>query len=316
MAATASPATTGSPAPAGRLPLTRGRITALAIGVPIALVLVANAAFSLLAPFAEGRYPVSYTAPAATRSLTMATSGGHVTVTPTTADRVTLNGTAHYSFIHSTLTEQTTGGDTAVNYHCAPLPSSNCGLDATLHVPVSLPVSVSTDGGDASVSGISAPVTMHSAGGNLSADHVTGLLNLSTDGGNLQLSTVTAPVTESTGGGDIGAADLGPATVTFHTEGGNIQATGVTSGQVTASTGGGDIEIVFTRVPRDVHVDTSGGNITLVLPPGTEQYNVNAHTDGGTVSDGLSQSSNSPHKISATSGGGDITLRQQPRPQQ
>lgn len=292
MAVTAPPGTTGSPAPAGRLPLTRGRITALAIGIPIALALVANTAFSLLAPFAEGRYHVSYTAPASTRSLTMNSSGGQVSVSPTNGDRVTLSGTAHYSFIRSTFSTQVNGGDTAMNYHCAPLPSSNCGLDAQIGMPAGLPVSVSTDGGDATVTSISAPVTLHSDGGNLSASHVTGLLNL------------------STGGGDIRLNAIGSATVTINTSGGNIQAAGVTSPVVTASTGGGDIQIVFTSVPRNVNVNTSGGNITLVLPAAA-QYSVYTHTDGGNVSDGLSKNSDSPNKISATSGGGDITLSQQ-----
>lgn len=315
MAATAPPATTGSPAPTGRLRLTPGRITALAIGVPVALALLANTALSLLAPFAQGRYHVSYTAPASTRSLSMTSSGGQVSVEPTKGDRVTLTGTARYSFIRSTFSTQVNGGDTAMNYHCAPLPTGNCGLDATIGVPAGVPVSVSTDGGDATVSSISAPVMLHSAGGNLTANHIAGPLDLSTSGGNIQLSAISAPLTASTGGGDIGVTGVSSSTVTFKTSGGNIQATGVTSRMVTASTGGGNIEIVFTSVPRNVHVNTSGGNITLVLP-GTAQYNVNAHTNGGNVSNGLSKNSSSPNAITATSGGGDITLTQQPATQQ
>jgi hypothetical protein len=296
--------------------MTPGRITALLIGVPVALGLVALTAFSLLAPFAGGRYHVSYTAPASTRSLTVNSNGGELSVKPTAADRVTLNGTARYSFIRSTFTAKTTAGDMAMNYHCAPLPSSNCGLDATIGVPAGLPVNVSTDGGDASVSRISASVTLHSAGGNLSADHITGPLNLSTDGGNIQLDAITAPLTASTMGGDVNAADVGSRTVTIHTSGGNIQVTGITSQKVTASTSGGDIEIVFSSVPGSVDVNTSGGNITLVLPPGSAQYDVNAHTDGGTVSDGLVHNSASGHRITATTGGGDIILRQETVTQQ
>ena len=90
MAAAASPATTGSPAPAGRLPLTRGRVTALAVGIPVALVIVANTALSLLAPFAEGRYQVTYTAPVSTRTLTMNSSGGQVIAGPTEGAQATL----------------------------------------------------------------------------------------------------------------------------------------------------------------------------------------------------------------------------------
>ncbi len=111
-----------------------------------------------------------------------------------------------------------------MNYHCAPLPSSNCGLDATIGVQAGLPVNVSTDGGNVSVTSISAPVTLHSAGGDLSADHITGPVDLSTDGGNVRLNAVTAPVSASTDGGDIDLADVGSHTVTIHTSGGNIRA--------------------------------------------------------------------------------------------
>lgn len=309
--ATTSPLAT-SPNTGGRLPLTAGRIAALVIGVPVCLALVANTGFSLLAPFAEGSYHVGYSwSPASTRSVTVNSAGGQLSVQPTTAGRVTLAGTAHYSFIRSTVTEQTAGGDTTVRYHCVTLPSGNCALDATLGVPAGLPVTASTDGGNASVSGISAPVTLSTGGGDLSADHITGPLTLNTDGGDISASDITAPsFSASSGGGEIQAATIDSPTVTIFTDGGNIQVTGVTAGKVSASTGGGGIYIVFASVPRNVRVTTSGGDITLVLPPGKTEYNVvNPHTDGGTVSVGVSTSPSSANTISATSGGGDITVR-------
>lgn len=292
MAASVPPSNTLPRRATGPLPLTRGRVAALVIGVPVGLVLVASTSLSLLTPFAIGHYQVSYTAPAGTRSLTVDSAGGQLSVGPAADDRVTLHGTAHYSFIHSSLTEQTTGGDTTVNYHCATLPNSNCGLNATLSVPATLPVSASTGGGDATVVGITAPVTLRSGGGNLTASNVTGPLNL------------------DTGGGDVKADDVGSDTVTIHTAGGNISATGLRSRAVTAMTSGGDIEIDFATVPRDVLVSTSGGNVTLVLPPGPAQYAVNAHSSGGDVSDGLTQNAAARNKITATSAGGDISLRQ------
>lgn len=284
---------TGAPRGAtGPLPLTPGRIAALVIGVPVGLVLIASTSLSLLTPFAIGHYPVSYTAPAGTRSLTVESAGGQLSVGPAAGDRVTLHGTAHYSFIRSRLTEQATGGGTTVNYHCATLPSSDCGLDATLSVPATLPVSVSTGGGDATVAGISAPVTLRSGGGNLTASRVTGPLHM------------------DTGGGDVQTDDVSSDTVTIHTAGGNIRATGLRSRAVTAMTSGGDIEIHFATVPRDVQVSTAGGNVTLVLPPGPAQYAVNAHSSGGDVSDGLTQNAAAPNEITATTAGGNIDLRQ------
>jgi hypothetical protein len=282
------------------------------IGVPVCLLLIAYTAFGLVANLAEGKYHVSYTAPASTRSMTVTTAGGQLTLEPGAGGRATLAGTATYTFIRSTLTEQTAGGHTAVAYHCSHLPVGDCELDATLHVPAALPVSASTGGGTGSVTGLTGPVTLSSGGGNLSAARVSGPLSLNTSGGDVQLADVTSPqLTAVSGGGNIDAAGLGSATATLTTSGGDIRAAGVSSATVSAGTGGGDINITFTSVPRDVRVDTSGGNITLVLPPGSTAYHVTAQTQGGNVTDDLPQNSSSPDEITATSGGGDISIRQQ-----
>jgi hypothetical protein len=290
--------------------MTAGRITALVIGVPVCLAIVANTGFSLLTPFAGASYHVSYTAPASTRSLTVDSAGGQVSVQPAEAGRVTLAGTAHYSFIRSTVSERTSGGDTTVSYHCVALPSSNCELDATVGMPAGLPVAVSTDGGNVSVSGIAAPVTLHTGGGELSAANITkGPLDLDTDGGNITASGITAPsFSASSGGGDIQASTVDSTAVTISTSGGNIQATGVQAAKVSASTGGGEIYIVFATVPTSVSVNTSGGNITLVLPAGPTKYAVTSTTSGGGITDNLPRSTTSANKISASTGGGDITL--------
>lgn len=278
MAATTPQVTTG-PATTGRLttgplPLTRGRVAALVIGVPVCLLLIANTGLDLVANFAQGRYAVSYTAPAGTRSLTVTSAGGQLSVRPTAAGQPTLTGTARYTFIRSTLSERTTGGAAAVNYHCVALPAGNCGLNATISVPAAMPVAATTDGGNATVTGTRGPVTLSSGGGSLAADHVSGPLTLNTDGG-------------------------------------DITATAITSATVTASSGGGSIEVAFTSVPSDVSVRTSGGDITLVLPPGSTQYHVTANTGGGTVTDTLPQNTSSKKVITATTGGGSITIRQQ-----
>lgn len=252
MAATLSPRTTA------RLPMTRGRRAALVIGVPVCLAFIANTGFNLVAPFAEGSYPVSYPIPAGTTSLAVATSGGQFSVKAAAAGQARLTGTARYTFIRSALTERTVGGGTDID----------------------------------------AAVTVSTGGGSLSVDHVTGPLNLNANGGNIEAAAITVP-----------ASAAFPAFAAA-TGGGTIRATGVSAPTVTISTGGGNVEIVFTSVPRDVRVDSSGGDITLVLPQKAATYHVNAQGDGGTVSDSLPQNTSSPNQITVTSGGGDITLRE------
>jgi hypothetical protein len=272
MAATMTPQ---SPDTAQRLPLTRGRRTALAIGVPLCLLLVAATGLNLVALFGEGSFPVRYTAPAATRSLTVDVAGGRLALigTETAADPATVTGTGRYSIIRSTLSEQTGQGGAGFRYQCH-FALGDCELDATVRAPAALPVSASTGGGDATIFGTAGRVSVSTGGGDLSARAVSGPLSLTTGGG-------------------------------------NISAVNVRSATVSAITGGGDVEIVLTGVPQDVQVDTGGGNITLVLPRGQTQYRVTAATGGGTVSDSLPLNSASPHKITASSGGGNITIREQ-----
>jgi DUF4097 and DUF4098 domain-containing protein YvlB len=100
--------------------------------------------------------------------------------------------------------------------------------------------------------------------------------------------------------------------LTLTTDGGNINGTALTAARVTAGTGGGDVQIEFASVPGNIHITSDGGNITIIVPRGTTQYNVNASSAGGNVTDSLPINTSSPHTITATTGGGDIILREAP----
>jgi hypothetical protein len=257
----------------GQLPLTRCRRNALAVGVPACLALVAVTGLSLVATFGQGSFPVSYTAPAAARSLTVDVAGGRLALQGTATGPAAVTGTGRYSIVRSTVTEQAGASHADLGYQCH-FPFGPCQLDATISAPADLPVSASTGGGLATVGGTAGPVTVFTGGGDLLAQLVSGPLSLTTDGG-------------------------------------NIVAVRVSSATVTASTGGGDVEIEFTRVPQDVQVNTTGGNVTLVLPRSAAQYRVTAHTSGGDVRDSLPLNPASAHKITASSGGGNIIIREQ-----
>ena len=202
----------------------------------------------------------------------MSVSGGDVTVRQAAGTKAQLTGTATYSLIRPHLTTRHTSGGVSIAYHCV-VPAGNCGLDATLSVPARMAASVSTGGGDATAVGTTGNVMLSTGGGDVTVDRVSGVLSLSTGGG-------------------------------------TIHGTAITATQVTAHSSGGDIEIVFTQVPRDVQVDTGGGTVTIVVPPGSAQYHVTANTGGGTVSESVPLNTSSPNVITAASGGGDITIRQ------
>jgi Toastrack DUF4097 len=293
------------------IPMTGGRRAALVIGVPVCLALVAGTGLSLVADIGEGHYPVNYTAPASTKALTLNVTG-QLTIKPTRASRATLIGTASYSLVRSKLTESTTSSGATVGYHC-PLPLGNCGLNATVTVPATVTtLTAHSGGGDATVTGTTGPVNLSTGDGNLSASDASGPLTLNTDSGSIQVNAIrSATLSASSGNGSIQAAGVTSATITANTNSGNINESGIATTTITASSGAGDIEIAFTSVPSNVRVNTNSGNVTLVLPPGTAQYDVTANTDSGTVSDTLPRTSSSPNTITATSGSGNITIRQQ-----
>jgi hypothetical protein len=280
------------PRPSGpvKLPLTRGRRAALVFGVPVCLASVMAIAFSLVGNLGRGSFPVRYTLPSGIASVSVSTSGGSLSLR-TVQGQGSFAGTAYYSLIRPHVKEDFTAGQVSVGYRCV-VPTGDCGLNGTLGVPAGMPVTADTGGGNVTAAGLSGQVT------------------ISTDGGELKASGLTGDLTLKTGGGNISATTVAGSQVAADTSGGELNATSVTTPQVIANTGGGDAEIVFTTVPRDVHVDSSGGEVTIVVPPGTTQYHVITTPNGGNVSDDLPQNTSSQNLITVSSGGGNIAIQQ------
>ena len=310
MASTATSIPT--PTPAASFPLTGGRRAALLVGVPVCLALVAGTGFSLIGDFGEGRYPVSYAAPASTKALTLNVDG-QLTIRSATAGQATLTGTAKYSLALSKLTESTTGSVTTIGYRC-PIPTGDCELDATAAVPATVTTLTANSGsGDETVAGMKGPVKLSTGDGNLSVSHASGPLTLNTGSGSIAVSdSESATVSASSGNGDIRADQVTSTTITANTDSGNIDGTRIVTDTITASSGNGDIQITLTSVPDDVRVNTNSGNITIFLPHGGTRYHIAANSLSGSVSDAtVPQSTSSQHLITATSGSGNVSIIQQ-----
>jgi len=275
---------------APRLPMTPARRVWLAIGVPLCLVLVGWAGLNLVALVGQGQFKVSHDIPASTRRVNVSFSSGNILLQEVAGDQAKLTGTGHYSLIRPPFTTQVTAAGTDFGYNCN-LPVGSCYLNATVSVPRATPTSVYTGGGNATAIDATGDVTLTSDGGNVSAERVSGDLILNTGGGNVSAEWVS---------GDL----------TLNTDGGDITASAITATRVTASSGGGNITVVFTSVPANVNVNTDGGNITIVVPPGSTHYNLTEHTDGGTISGRVPTDSSSPNVITASSGGGNISVSQ------
>jgi hypothetical protein len=260
-------------APRARLPLTPARRVVLWLGVPLCLVIIANTAFSLVAELGRAKVALNYPIPVGARQVKLSLNGGDVVLRQIGGSQGRLTGTGTYSIVRPHITEEYTAGVAQFGYRC-PIPFGDCGINATVSVPVGAAASISTNGGNITADGITGDVSLATGGGDVTASGVAGDLSLTTDGG-------------------------------------NIEATGVTAAQVSASTLGGDVTIVFTKAPTNVRVNTDGGNITIVVPSDGTQYDVTAHANGGTPIEAVPMNSHSGNVITATSSGGDITIRQE-----
>jgi Putative adhesin len=267
------------------LQMTPARWVALAIGVPVALMMIGWLGFSAVAGIGQASFPVSIPSiPVQHGQLSVNVGGGNVTVRPGQPGAARLVGTVRYSLIRPDISTTSDG----VNLRCRLL-VGNCGLDATLTIPPRTGLALSTGGGDQAVSGVQGGVTLSSGGGNVSVSSVSGV------------------VTASTGGGDLTADDLA-GTLTFNTYGGNINATTIASRNAGIHSYGGDATLTFTVVPANLTITSDGGNITLILPRNSTGYRVLATPDGGNVSEPRDIINSSTAPIQLNSGGGDITI--------
>jgi Putative adhesin len=285
---TTAPVTSPPRAPVP-LRMTPGRWAALAIGVPVALAMIGWSAFSLVAGIGRASFAVSTSIPVQDGRLAASTGGGDITLHQDQARSATarLTGTVEYSLVRPRLT---ISGD-GFHLDCRLL-TGNCGLSATLDVPLDTAVNVASEGGNMQVNGIDSAATLNSSGGDVTVSGVGG----STD--------------VTTGGGNLTASDLGNIRQ-FSTDGGDVNGTGLFAPRVTTESGGGNVTLVFTRVPTYLSVTSDGGDISIVLPGGSTAYAItNSNSDGGSYSAQVptTTSPTASHTITVNSGGGNISI--------
>jgi hypothetical protein len=321
----------GAPGPSGALRMTPGRWVTLAVGVPVALALIGWTGFNLITTVARGSFPFGYTIPVDDHQVAVNITAGNVNLREVPGSSTArLTGIVQYGLVRPGISESTTPTGANINMNCEGI-NTGCGMNASLDVPARTAVTLWSNGGDIAASGFSSGMTLSAGGGNvnatdlagnlsldsgggdLSANGLTGAINIGTEGGNVNGSdwSGTGTIRVDTGGGDLSANGL-TGNFQLAAEGGNIDASGMNSQTVSMDSGGGDVTLVFAQVPHDLTISAEGGNVTVILPPGSTQYNLSLpDTQGGNVSYPSSLvNGKSKDKITIDSGGGDISISQ------
>jgi hypothetical protein len=272
--------------------MTPGRIAALAVGTPFALALIGWTGYGFVALAGQGSFPVAYAIPVGAGGVSAQINSGALTLRQGGADKAELTGTATYSLIRPSVGLSQDGTQSVVSFDCH-TSTGNCELNATLVVPRQVAVTLSTDGGDLAVAGYTGDLTLNTDGGNLNAGQLGGAV--------MQIGT---------GGGDITVNQLTAANPQVQTDGGNVNIGAVDAADGTYQTGGGDITLAFTQVPKNLVIQSDGGNINLVLPTTGIRYDLSADADGGNVNvaNSVITGGDARNSITLDSDGGDITV--------
>jgi Putative adhesin len=272
-----------------RLPMTPGRVLALVLGIPLALVFIVSAGLEEVALAGQGTMPVRLDVPVHGRTVSVSVDQADLSVGQGAAGhRLRLTGTARYSIVRATVHRLVRPSGVSVFSHCN-FPYGVCSFDYQVALPAGLPAVLSDSSGDLTLQGLPGHVTAYDGSGDIQATALSG----------------SASITDASG--DINGTSLSGAKLILQNSSGDIAVTGLTSADVTVSNDSGDVDLTFTAIPDRVSISNSSGDVSVVLPPGVA-YRVSAQTLSGGTSIGVATSPTSPHIITVTDQSGDISI--------
>jgi DUF4097 and DUF4098 domain-containing protein YvlB len=198
--------------------------------------------------------------------------------------------------------------------------SSGIKLRFEIKVPSDFNDYVATSGGDIRLGGVKGNNKLSTSGGDISLKSLSGKVDATTSGGDISVEGSDGEIELSTSGGDINARDF-KGNLSLSTSGGDIEIKG-SDAKITAETSGGDITLDYSGVNKGIDLETSGGNIQILLP---SDFNASAKlsTSGGEISSEFKGNNavkissskfeadlnKGGERLSARTSGGDIILR-------
>jgi hypothetical protein len=303
------------PAPA----MTPARWAVLAAGLPVVLALIAwtgyiwvHGTVIYLASQSQVGYSVRLSVPAAAGQARVTSSEGNLTVRPAPGPRILVRGRLSSGFARPVFSYRSTAAGLALDPQCR-VPAGRCSLNLAVTVPAGLPAHVSDSFGALDASGLQGTVALSDNSGNLTGSRLTGNVRLADTFGTLSASDLAGSLWLDNNSGDIRAAGLTGDT-RLQDSFGTISVTGLAAADVVARNSSGDISLTFAKVPRQVTVTDSFGNITLVLPPGPAAYRVATRNSFGSTTVSVPRSPAARNVITVSNGSGNITITTQKGP--
>lgn len=129
-----------------------------------------------------------------------------------------------------------------------------------------------------------------------------------TSNGSITLIGLDGPVNVVTSNGAVTLDDVS-SDVTVRTSNGSIGGSDLRSTDLEANTSNGTINMEFDGAPDSVRLDTSNGDVELVLPADSPPFAVTTSTSNGTVTTEIRIDPAASETIEIETSNGDITVR-------
>lgn len=121
-----------------------------------------------------------------------------------------------------------------------------------------------TSGGNVKLEGLIGNANLKTSGGNIFVRNSSGNIRTNTSGGEIRIENISGHIKLSTSGGNISANNFN-GDFDASTSGGNIKLTGNDS-RINAETSGGNIMLDYKGENKGIELNTSGGDIRIILP--------------------------------------------------
>lgn len=238
---------------------------------------------------AEKRFEEAYTVQPGGK-LSVETNEGDVVVTGTDSDRVVVRvvmSGSERSLEHMTLTTKQEGNDVLVtakhrngDWRSWISLGANDSNKISIEVPRGYNVDLRTSAGDLSVSRLTGDASVKTDAGDIDVADIVGPVHVQTSAGDIELANIKGSVVATTSSGDVLLRDL-QGDVNVKTSDGDIKAQRI-DGRIAARTSSGDLNVQLLGSNRGVTLDTSSGNIDLLVPTDISAL-LDASSDSGSV---------------------------------
>lgn len=239
-------------------------------GIAISVALILGGVYWALTGLTEDTKTSKASYPVSGTSLTIATSSADLEVRSGDVPEITVDRRFERNVFGSDPKDKYEDGKLEIRDTSCGFLSFGCDTEYVITVPRELKVTIDSSSGDLKVSGLNG-ATLKSTSGSIEAHQM---------GGNLSLSSSS----------------------------GDLEADGLTATTVTSESSSGSSELVFMEAPLSVDVQSSSGDVTVLLPDSDVSYKVDTDTSSGDENASVKSDPSSTRTIKAETSSGDVTV--------